>query len=156
VTLQLFFGRQKGRSLNQILLFSSKNPTKTILRRVHRKIRNLFEAPLTGGYLDDDSNTKFYVLGLAPNAARISVRFWEVGTVSEFARKIRQHFEDLNIVKPPSEPQYYSIWRILVNIAIQDKSENIPPNIAGDFIRSIFGRYAVSYNASSGSSATYS
>ena len=102
-----------------------------------RKIRNLFEAPLTGGYLDDDSDTKFYVLGLAPNAARIAVRFWEVGTVSDFAGKIRQHFEDLSIVKPSSEPPYYSIWRLLVNIAIQDKSENIPPSIAGDFMRSI-------------------
>jgi CRISPR-associated protein Csd1 len=102
-----------------------------------QKIKNLFEAPLTGGYLDDDSDTKFYVLGLSPNAARIAVRFWEVGTVSEFAGRIRQHFEDMNIIKPPSEPQYYSIWRILVNIAIQDKSENIPPNIAGEFMRSI-------------------
>lgn len=117
--------------------FFFKEPDKDNPAEGIQKIRNLFEAPLTGGYLDDDSNTKFYVLGLAPNAARISVRFWEVGTVSEFARKIRQHFEDLNIVKPPSEPQYYSIWRILVNIAIQDKSENIPPNIAGDFMRSI-------------------
>lgn len=117
--------------------FFFKEPDKDNPAEGIQKIRNLFEAPLTGGYLDDDSNTKFYVLGLAPNAARISVRFWEVGTVSEFARKIRQHFEDLDIVKPPSEPQYYSIWRILVNIAIQDKSENIPPNIAGDFMRSI-------------------
>jgi len=102
-----------------------------------QKIRNLFESPVTGGYLDDDSNAKFYVLGLAPNAARIAVRFWEIGTVSEFAGKIRQHFKDLNIVKPSSEPSYYSIWRILVNIAVQDKSENIPLNTAGDFMRSI-------------------
>jgi CRISPR-associated protein Csd1 len=29
------------------------------------------------------------------------------------------------------------LWRLLVNIATQDKSENIPPNIAGDFMRSI-------------------
>ncbi|HOE99516.1 MAG TPA: type I-C CRISPR-associated protein Cas8c/Csd1 [Rectinema sp.] len=114
-----------------------KEPDKDNPEAGIQKIRNLFEAPLTGGYLDDDSDTKFYVLGLAPNAARIAVRFWEVGTISDFAEKIRQHFEDLNIVKPSSEPPYYSIWRILVNIAIQDKSENIPPNIAGDFMRSI-------------------
>lgn len=114
-----------------------KEPDKDNPEAGTQKIKNLFEAPMTGGYLDDDSDTKFYVLGLAPNAARIAVRFWEVGTISDFAGKIRQHFEDLNIVKPSSEPPYYSIWRILVNIAIQDKSENIPPNIAGDFMRSI-------------------
>jgi len=114
-----------------------KEPEKDNPEAGTEKIRNLFTAAKTGSYLDDDSDIKFYVLGLAPNAARIAVRFWEVGTVSDFAGKIRQHFEDLNVVKPSSEPPYYSIWRILVNIAIQDKSENIPPNIAGDFMRSI-------------------
>jgi CRISPR-associated protein Csd1 len=102
-----------------------------------RHITNLFESPNSGNYIEDDGDTKFYVLGLSPNAARISIRFWEVGTVSDFAGKIRQHFEDLAIVKPSSEPEYYSLWRLLVNIAIQDKSENIPPNVAGGFMRSI-------------------
>ncbi len=102
-----------------------------------RCIKNLFKSPETGSYIEDSGTTNFYILGLAPNAARISVRFWEMGTVAEFAGKIRRHFEDLTIVKPPSEPEYYSLWRLLVNIAIQDKSENIPPNIAGDFMRSI-------------------
>lgn len=102
-----------------------------------RHIKSLFESPKTGSYFEDNGDTKFYVLGLSPNAARISIRFWEVGTVADFAGKIRQHFEDLAIVKPPSEPEYYSLWRLLVNIAIQDKSENIPPNVAGDFMRSI-------------------
>jgi CRISPR-associated protein Csd1 len=100
-------------------------------------IRNLFSSVHTGSYLEDPGDTEFYVLGLAPNAARISVRFWQVGTVSEFAGRIRQHFEDLRIVKSEREPEYYSLWRLLVNIATQDKSENIPPNIAGEFMRSI-------------------
>jgi CRISPR-associated protein Csd1 len=117
--------------------FFFKEPYKDNPEEGTAKIRNLFEAPITGGYLDDDSDTKFYVLGLAPNAARIAVRFWEVGTVSDFARKIRQHFEDLEILKPTSEPRYYSISKILKYIAVQDKSENIPPNVAGDFMRSI-------------------
>ena len=54
----------------------------------------------------------------------------------EFAHR-KQYFDDFKIIKPPNEPEYYSIWRILVNIATQDKSENIPPNLAGDFMRSI-------------------
>lgn len=117
--------------------FFFKEPDKDDPEAGTRRIKNLFESPLTGGYLEDDSDTRFYVLGLSPNAARIAIRYWEVGTVSDFAARIRQHFEDMKIIKPPSEPQYYSIWRILVNIAIQDKSENIPPNIAGEFMRSI-------------------
>ncbi|HOX31079.1 MAG TPA: type I-C CRISPR-associated protein Cas8c/Csd1 [Spirochaetales bacterium] len=102
-----------------------------------KKVKNLFESVSNGAYLDDKGTEKFYILGLAPNAARISVRFWQSGTVAEFSETIRRHFEDLAIIKPPNEPEYYSLWRLLVNIAIQDKSENIPPNVAGDFMRSI-------------------
>jgi CRISPR-associated protein Csd1 len=100
-------------------------------------VKALFEEPKTGAHSGNDDKTRFYVLGLSPNAARISVRFWKTGTVAEFAKNIKQHFIDLEISKHENEPKYYSLWRLLVNAAIQDKSENIPPNIAGDFICSI-------------------
>jgi CRISPR-associated protein Csd1 len=102
-----------------------------------QKIKALYDGVNNGHYYTDNSDTKFYVLGLAPNAARIAIRFWQVGTVTEFAEKIKQHFDDLAITKPEKEIEFYSVWRLLVNIAPQDKSENIPPNIAGDFIRAI-------------------
>ncbi len=101
------------------------------------RIKALFSSLKSGSYYEDGSDTKFYILGLSPNAARISIRFWNEGTISDFSNKIRKYFEEFKIVKPPKEPEYYSIWRILVNISTLDKSENIPPNIAGDFLRSI-------------------
>jgi CRISPR-associated protein Csd1 len=102
-----------------------------------RKIKSLYESINNGAFVNVESVNKFYVLGLAPNAARISIRFWQVGTVAEFANKIKLHFDDLAIIKQPKEPEFYSLWRLLVNVATQDKSENIPPNIGGDFMRSI-------------------
>ncbi|EGO64861.1 type I-C CRISPR-associated protein Cas8c/Csd1 [Acetonema longum] len=102
-----------------------------------QNVKALFESIHSGAYREDDGKTPFYILGLAPNAARIAVRFWQIGTIAEIAVRIHQYFKDFAIVKPPREPEYYSIWRILVNIATQDKSENIPPNLAGDFMRSI-------------------
>ncbi len=102
-----------------------------------RAVRALFASLKTGAYAEDDAQTDFFVLGLSPNSARISVRFWHKGTVGEFATRIRQHFEDLKIVKPPKEPEFYSVWRLLVNVASQDKSDNIPPNLAGEFMRAI-------------------
>jgi len=101
------------------------------------RIKNLFDSPQTGGYVEDLGTEKFFILGLSPNAARLAIRFWLKGTVTEFAENIRKHFQDLEIVKPKGEPPYYSLWRLLVNTAVQDKSENIPPNIAGDFMRAI-------------------
>jgi len=102
-----------------------------------RKIQALLGSPKTGGYLGDTGTERFFVLGLSPNASRLSVRYWWKGTVGEIANNIRKHFQDLEIVKPNGESEYYSIYRILVNIATQDDSKNIPPNIAGDFMRSI-------------------
>lgn len=131
------FWSQKQTSFETDFPFFFKEPEKDDPDAGTQKVKALFESVQSGAYMEDDSNTPFYILGLAPNAARIAVRFWHVGTVYEYATRIRQYFEDFAIVKPPKEPEYYSIWRILVNIATQDKSENIPPNIAGDFIRSI-------------------
>ncbi|WP_395665995.1 type I-C CRISPR-associated protein Cas8c/Csd1 [Methylocella sp.] len=47
-----------------------------------------------------DPATKFYVLGLSPNAARISVRFWLDTTIEQLAEKLARHFEDLRLEPP--------------------------------------------------------
>lgn len=131
------FWSAKKTSFETDFAFFFKEPEKDDPDSGIRRIKNLFESPITGAYIEDSGDEKFYLLGLSPNAARLSVRFWQVGTVSEFASRIRRHFEDLRIVKPPKEPEFYSLWRLLTNIATQDKSENIPPNLVGDFMRSI-------------------
>ncbi|HQU98134.1 MAG TPA: type I-C CRISPR-associated protein Cas8c/Csd1 [Nitrosomonas sp.] len=97
----------------------------------------LLSAPKTGAGSFEDDGTPFYVLGLAPNAARIAVRFWHVKTVSELAVNIRRHFDDLRIVHAPHEPETLSLFRLLVATAMLGKSENIPPNLGGDVMRSV-------------------
>lgn len=101
------------------------------------KVRALYESLSTGAYVEYDGDIMFYILGLSPNASRVSIRFWHRGTIAEFAGKIKQYFDDFRIVKPPNEPEFYSVWQVLVNIAVQNKTSNIPPNVAGDFMRSI-------------------
>jgi len=87
--------------------------------------------------LDEDLTTKFYVLGLAPNASRISVRFWYEGTVGEVAANIRRHFDDCRIVHGPNEPEPLSLFRLLISTALQGDSKNIQPNLAGALMKSI-------------------
>ncbi len=132
----VFWSKQQS-SFETDFSFFFKEPEKDNPDAGVQKIKALYNSVNTGSYLNDDGDNQFYILGLAPNAARIAIRFWKIGKMSEFASKIKQYFDDFSIVKPPKEPEYYSIWRILVNIATQDKSENIPPNISGDFMRSI-------------------
>ena len=131
------FWSEKASSFESDFSLFFKEPEKDDPDAGIQRVKELFESVQSGAYSEDDRKNRFYILGLAPNAARISVRFWKVGTISEFSLKIKLYFDDFAISKPPKEPEYYSIWRILVNIATQDKSENIPPNLAGDFMRSV-------------------
>lgn len=88
-----------------------------------------------GPVLDD--KTRFFVLGLSPNAARIAMRFWLTGTVSEMAKRIVRHFQNLEIARHPEAKPYLSLFRLLVAIAPQGKAENIPPNLGGELLRAI-------------------
>lgn len=112
-------------------------PPKDDPDRNARALKALYEAPKQGIAPIKDHQTRFFVLGLGPNAARIAIRFWHVGTVAELAKTIQQHFDDLEIVRPPFEKPHLSVFRLLLATAVQSKSENIPPNLGGDVMRSI-------------------
>jgi CRISPR-associated protein Csd1 len=100
-------------------------------------VKTLFEAVQSGKYGTPEGETRFYVLGLAPNAARIAIRFWHVATVRELATAIARHFDDLRIVRGPNDPEYLSLFRLLVSVAVQGKADNIPPNLGGDVMRAV-------------------
>lgn len=103
-----------------------------------RAVESLFRSIENGTYIaDTKGKNNFYILGLSPNASRIAIRFWIVDTVSGMAGKISQHFTDLQIIHGPKDKNILSLFRLLVSTAIQGKAENIPPNIAGDTMRSI-------------------
>ncbi len=102
----------------------------------YEKIRALLAAVKTG-VLPAEDNTSFYILGLSPNASRISVRFWYEGSVKDLKQKIAQHFEDIDIVKAPHDREYLSLFRLLLAIAAENKAANIPPNLAGEMVRAI-------------------
>ena len=101
-----------------------------------KAVKALYEAAYSGKLPFEEGN-RFYVLGLSPNAARIAVRFWKVGTVREFAEKIKMHFDDFEIVHGPDEPEYLCLNKILRATALEFKMENVPPNLAGAVVTSI-------------------
>jgi CRISPR-associated protein Csd1 len=103
----------------------------------------------TGDFFED-GNTRFHVLGLSPNGHRISVRFWQIGKISDFAARFRDYFEDLRIVEDlrkaykqknkdndSNNKEHLPLWRLLLSTAVLGKSENIVPNLAGNVMRSI-------------------
>ncbi len=63
---------------------------------------------------DLDESTRFYVLGLAPNAARLAVRFFLTEPFGKIVERIMLHYKDLKIQKEfPNQPDYISPYRIL-------------------------------------------
>lgn len=132
----VFWSDKETEFEKQVLDFFGEPPKDDPDRNV-KAIQSLFQAPQTGTMTADDDKTRFYMLGLSPNASRISVRFWVVDTVAGMAGKIRQHFDDLRIVHGPRDKDYFPLFRLLVSLAVQSKADNIPPNLAGNTMRSI-------------------
>lgn len=87
---------------------------------------------------EEEKNIHFYVLGLSPNASRLAIRFWICSTIDEMKKHILQHFRDIDISRPSFiERDFLPLFRLLVSVAVQGKSENIPPNIEGDLMTAI-------------------
>ena len=64
---------------------------------------------------------RFYILGLAPNASRLSVRFFLQNSFDEFAQNYQKHQEDLDIVRPTfDERETLSMWALLRETAIKN------------------------------------
>lgn len=95
-----------------------------------------------------DPNRTLYVLGLAPNAARLSVRFFLRDSFGKLMQNVNAHYERLEIVKPTYEKrEVLSLWALLretVNLNSKDKSPS--PAMVGAAARAIFsgGLYPVS------------
>jgi len=86
----------------------------------------------------NEGDVPFYVLGLSPNAGRISVRFWHVDTVEGMWRKIGQHFADLRMVKTyDNEPEFPPMWLLLKATAKREDLDNLSPLLSGAFMRAI-------------------
>jgi CRISPR-associated protein Csd1 len=132
------FWAEKANDLEQQLADFFGEPPKDDPDRGVRAVESLFRSIENGAFMtDENENNRFYVLGLSPNASRISIRFWIVNTVAGMAGKIKQHFDDLRIVHGQRDKDVFSLFRLLVSTATQRKAENIPPNLAGETMRSI-------------------
>ena len=132
----IFWAKKKS-DMEDVFADIFGEPAKENLDQATKAIRILYEAPKAGTSPLTEDLTPFFVLGLAPNAARIAVRFWHAGTVGDTARHILQHFEDCKMVHGPKQPEHLSLFRLLVSTALQGKSENIPPDIAGEVMKVI-------------------
>ncbi len=111
--------------------------------RLNDRVRDFLERLKRGRFRDDsaDAQTRFYVLGLSPNASRLSVRFWLASTVGELASRLAQHAADLEMTGARRDDPPLVIRRLLMETArvLRDKpdAETIPPLLAGAVARAV-------------------
>ena len=90
--------------------------------------------------LNLDPERAFYILGLAPNAARLSVRFFYKNTFGELMKNVNAHYERLKIKRPAKAPTgFRPLWRLLaetVNRRARDKKPS--PVMAGATARAVW------------------
>jgi CRISPR-associated protein Csd1 len=90
---------------------------------------------------DNAEQTPFFILGLSPNAARLSVRFFHATTLGKLLDHIRSHYHDTGIERQFAEgsknpdPEFPPAW-LLLRQSARDSKE-IPPVLAGALLRSI-------------------
>jgi len=90
---------------------------------------------------ENTRDTSFFILGLAPNAARISVRFFHRGTLADLLDNLRQHYSDIRTTPQPAttkrkaDPEFAPAWLLLKQTARDFK--DIPPVLAGPLLRAI-------------------
>ena len=111
------------------------------------RIRGILRALKRGEPLNEadrglDGGARFFILGLAPNASRLSVRFWLTATLEVLLRHVARWYADLEIERqfPDSEPEFPPLWLLLLRgLAAQGKAENVPPELAGQLARCLIG-----------------
>jgi CRISPR-associated protein Csd1 len=82
--------------------------------------------------------TRFHVLGLAPNVARLSVRFWLDDRFDTFAQRLAQHYRDVAVEPPPWGAKLPSVQRLLVmTTTLLEEYKNIPALLAGEVTRAV-------------------
>lgn len=115
-------------------MFGATNADDDPDRRIEQ-VRKVFKA-IYSGSLKTSLDDKFYILGLAPNSARIAVTYWAEIPLRDFAEQIKRHFDDMEITggtKP-----YFGLRSMLSAVTLGGKSSDATPNLPEAIVKSIF------------------
>lgn len=128
-------GKQAEESIFNMFGFNEQedDPNRNV-----EQVRKTFNAIYSGG-LRTSLDDKFYILGLAPNSARIAVTYWSELPLKDFAALILRHFEDMEIADTRKEKKpYMGLRSILAAVTLGGKSSDATPNLPESVVKSIF------------------
>jgi CRISPR-associated protein Csd1 len=128
-------GQKAEESLWSMLGFQDNDddPNRRILQ-----VREVFNS-IYHGQLTTSLEDKFYILGLAPNSARIAVTYWTEIPLKEFASMILKHFYDMDIIDTRTEKRpYFGLRSMLSSVTLGGKVSDVTPNLPEALVKSIF------------------
>lgn len=129
-------GKQAEESIWSMFGFSDSNEDNP--NRGIEQVRKVFES-IYKGTLKTSLDDKFYILGLAPNSARIAVIYWAEIPLVEFAELINRHFEDMEIIDGRKDQKpYMGLRSILSAVTLGGKASDVTPSLPEAVVKSIF------------------
>ena len=105
------------------------------------------DEPINYQGVDIDYSNKFYILGLSPNAARLSVRFFLQSTFGNILKNSAKHMENMELVRPPKKKKHIPLWQMLAaTVSPKSKDKAASPLLSGAVLKSILtgNRYPAS------------
>ncbi len=133
---------QSGESAYQDLFADMMDPrpeTQDVLNDTFKRMQKKM-------YLDPDDTKdrlmfaeRFYVLGLAPNMARLSVRFFYQDSFGNILKNMADHYENMNLCRPAwDQNRYLGVWRMLQEtVNKKSKEKNPTPHMAAAAFRAV-------------------
>lgn len=145
----ILFWAKSAQEEYQETFFSSADPTpdnQEEIRGIFENLKN--QRPIRVEDIELDPNQDFYVLALAPNAARLSVRFFYQNSFGNILKNLADHYERMAIVKPSWETRdLLGVRNMLYETVNQKSNDKTPvPNMAAMVLQAILsgGRYPAS------------
>lgn len=136
----IVFWAEDGEEIYQRLFMDSMEPVEDN----QEMLKGVFSNLQAGHSIDVeeiriDPDQRFYILGLAPNAARLSVRFFYQNHFGNILSNLQKHYEEMKIVKPSWDGQeFLGVWRMLMETVNQKSKDKKPqPNMAASVFEAI-------------------
>ncbi len=135
---------QRALTLNDDSADADAKELNTLRRKAMERIEK--GLPLDAPDLKLREGTRFYILGLAPNQARLSIRFWEATTLGTLGKAFHQYWQELEIADPPRRGPPPLLWQVLSCTSPSRRGSDgkpkystadVSPKLAGDFLRAV-------------------
>ena len=136
----IIFWAEDGEEMYQSLFRDSMEPTEDnqeVLKGVFSNLQEGRSIDIEGIQINPEQ--RFYILGLAPNAARLSVRFFYQNDFGNILSNLQEHYEQMKIIRPSfDEYEYLGVWRMLAETVNQKSKDKKPqPNMAASVFEAI-------------------